>query len=98
MRSVKTADGLTRGRGIGESQRALWLLSMPSCAEVNQAMQEVSGVGFYTSEQHKEETKARQKRDQKNVLTIIDVMKDRSPFAGDTNVRNWSSGRSHSKC
>lgn len=59
MRSVKTADGLTRGRGIGESQRALWLLSMPSCAEVNQAMQEVSGVGFYTSEQHKEKTKKR---------------------------------------
>lgn len=76
MRSVKTADGLTRGRGIEESQRALWLLSMPSCAEVNQAMQEVSGVGFYTSEQHKEETKTRRKRDQK------DVMKDQSPFAG----------------
>lgn len=61
---------------------------MPSCAEFNQAMQEVSAVGFYTSEQHKEETKARQKRDQKDVLTIIGVMKDRSPFAGDTNLRN----------
>lgn len=65
---------------------------MPSCAEVNQAMQEVSAVGFYTSEQHKEETKARQKRDQKDVLTIIDVMKDRSPFAGDTNLRNIETG------
>lgn len=65
---------------------------MPSCAEVNQAMQEVSAVGFYRSEQHKEETKARQKRDQKDVLTIIDVMKDRSPFAGDTNLRNIETG------
>lgn len=92
MRSVKTAGGLTTGRGIGERQRALWLLSMPSCAEVNQAMQEVSGVGFYTSEQHKEETKTRQERDQKDVLTIIDVMKDRSPFAGDTNLRNIETG------
>jgi hypothetical protein len=92
MRSVKTAGGLTRGRGIGESQRALWLLSMPSCAEVNQAMQEVTDVGFYTSEQHKEETKARQERDQKDVLSIIDVMKDRSPFAGDANLRNIETG------
>jgi hypothetical protein len=92
MRSVKTAGGLTRGRGIGESQRALWLLSMPSCAEVNQAMQEVTDAGFYTSEQHKEETKARQERDQKDVLSIIDVMKDRSPFAGDANLRNIETG------
>lgn len=49
-------------------------------------MQEVSGVGFYTSEQHKEETKTRRKRDQK------DVMKDQSPFAGDTNLRNIETG------
>ncbi len=25
MRKMKTADGLTRGRGIGESQRTQWL-------------------------------------------------------------------------
>lgn len=65
---------------------------MPSCAEVNQALQEVSAVGFYTSEQHKEETKARQKRDKKDLLTIIDVMKDRSPFADDTNLRKIETG------
>lgn len=47
-----------------------------------------SGVGFYTSEQHKEETKARQERDKKDVLTIIDVIKECSPFADDTNLRN----------
>lgn len=32
------------------------------------------------------------KRDQKDVLTIIDVMKDRSPFADDTNLRNIETG------
>ncbi len=31
--------GLTRGRGIGESQRTQWLLSMPACSTGNAAMQ-----------------------------------------------------------
>lgn len=35
IRSVKTSGGLTRGRGMGEIQRLVWLLSMPACAEVN---------------------------------------------------------------
>jgi hypothetical protein len=39
MRSVKTAGGMTRGRGMTESQRSKWLLSMPACADVNNALQ-----------------------------------------------------------
>lgn len=31
-------------------------------------------------------------RDQKDVLTIINAMKDRSPIAGDTNLRNIETG------
>ena len=42
MRSVKTTGGLTRGRGMGETQRTSWLLSMPACAEMNAAMQRKS--------------------------------------------------------
>lgn len=34
MRSIKNTGGLTRGRGMSESQRALWILSIPDCAEV----------------------------------------------------------------
>ncbi|KAJ8414824.1 hypothetical protein AAFF_G00023470 [Aldrovandia affinis] len=43
MRSMKTSGGLTRGRGMTELQRLKWLLSMPACAEVNNAMQELTG-------------------------------------------------------
>ena len=32
MRSMKTSGGLTRGRGMAEQQRLLWLLSKPACA------------------------------------------------------------------
>ena len=39
MRSVKSRGGLTRGRGMTEIERLVWLLSMPACAQVNNAMQ-----------------------------------------------------------
>ena len=42
MRTIKTTGGLTRGRGMTESQRAQWLLSMPPCYDVNGAMQELT--------------------------------------------------------
>ena len=34
MRSVKTTGGLTRGRGMSETQRLVWLMSMPACADI----------------------------------------------------------------
>ena len=63
MRSLKTSGGLTRGRGMTEQQRLTWLLSMPACAEVNRAMQELTDVKYSTGMQNKEMTKARQARD-----------------------------------
>ncbi len=38
MRSLKTSGGLTRGTGMSETQRLVWLLSMPIRAEINNAM------------------------------------------------------------
>ena len=52
MRSIKTNGGLTRGRGLTEIQRVIWLLSMPFCADVSQAMNEFTGVNCDISEQH----------------------------------------------
>ena len=48
MRSVKTSGGLTRGRGMTEIQQLTWILGMPSCAEVNFAMQELTGIQWRT--------------------------------------------------
>jgi hypothetical protein len=58
MRSIKTTGGLTRGRGMSESQRALWILSRPDCAEMNDAMQTFTGINYYSSDQHKEDGKS----------------------------------------
>jgi len=35
IRSMKMSGGLTRGRGMTEQQRLIWLLSSPVCAEMN---------------------------------------------------------------
>ena len=44
MGSVKSVGGLTRGRGFVQSTSLVWLLSMPACAYVNNALQEVTGL------------------------------------------------------
>ena len=44
MCSLKTSGGLTRGRGMSERQRAMWLFSMSVTAEVNRAMQDFTGT------------------------------------------------------
>ena len=56
MRSIKTSGGFTRGRGMTERQRVIWLFSMPACAEVNRAMLELTVVSYITGEQNKDMT------------------------------------------
>ena len=53
MRSMKMSGGLiTRGRGMTEQQRLIWVLSMPVCAEINNTMLDLTGVSYSTSEQN----------------------------------------------
>ena len=60
MRSIKSAGGLTRGRGMDEQQRHVWFLSTPACAEVNEALQEYTSVTYCTRDQNKDVSPARQ--------------------------------------
>ena len=91
MRSIKSIGGLTRGRGLTETQRAQWLLSMPHCAEMNQAMQ-ITDVNYQTSEQHKEMGKARTEHDHKDTSTFLEFLKERNPFTPGTNLWNIETG------
>ena len=92
MRSVKSAGGLTRGRGMGDSQRTQWLLSMPACADMNSAMQELTGLVFSTSDQHVEAGETRQKKDEQDRQSLLRFLLNRNPFAGDMSLRNISTG------
>ena len=92
MRSLKTSGGLTRGRGMTENQHLLWLLSRPACAEVNQAMQELTGVNYNTGEQNKVMTAARQACDWKDTLTVLQYLQERNPFSLNPSLRSISTG------
>ncbi|KAK3085994.1 hypothetical protein FSP39_011885 [Pinctada imbricata] len=92
MRSIKTTGGLTRGRGMTDVQRAQGVLSMPHCARINEAMQEVTSVNFHTSDQHKELGDTRKKRDDSDTHAMIEFLNQRSPFAQVKELRNIETG------
>ena len=92
MRSIKTSGGMTRGRGMGENQRAQWIMSMPACADMNEAMQQLTGIGFHTTDIHKEATLSRKTRDMKDILTVLDFLKVRNPFDEDSSLKNIHTG------
>ena len=99
MRSVKTTGGLTRGRGMTETQRLVWVMSMPICADVNNAMQSLTGTNYSTSEQHnstggqhKDASKAMKERDYGDTLKILEYLSLRSPFSTNKSLRNIATG------
>lgn len=67
MRSVKSRGGLTRGRGMTESVRHKWVLSLNYSAAIHDAMTELSGVKTKTSEQHVDMGTSRCKRDNEEI-------------------------------
>lgn len=72
---------------MSESQRLIWLLSMPACADVNNAMQNLTGVMYHTSDQHKDTTKARKERDYKDTNELVTYLSQRNPFSADPSLR-----------
>lgn len=92
MRSLKTSGGLTRGRGMTERQRVIWLLSMLACAEMNRAMLELTSVSYSIEEQNKDMTKSRQVRDMKDTRTLFLALAERNPFTTHTDLINIMTG------
>ena len=92
MRSMKTSGGLTRGRGMTEQQQIIWSLAMLACAEINRAMQELTGVMFNSGEQNKDITQARQARDWKDTQTVLLFLQKSNPFIADPSLRNICTG------
>lgn len=92
MRSLKTTGGLTHGRGMTEKQRTIWLLSMPTCVDVNNAMQSVTGISYHTSDQHVGCSKPNIKRDDKDRRDILQFFQDRDPFCDECELHSIASG------
>ena len=85
-RSMKTSGGLIRG--MTETQRLVWLMTHPVCAEVNNAMQQLTGVRYNTSEQHKDLTTARQVKDMTDSSELLEFLESRSLFSDNCRLRS----------
>jgi len=93
MRSIKSTSSLTRGRGMNELQRLVWVKSLPFCCDVNRSMQDFTGFAYNTSEQQVEASDTRQKRDCKNTEQLVCFLRTRNPFCkDDTSLRSIVSG------
>ena len=75
-----------------ENQCLLWLLSRSACAEVNQAMQELTGINNDTGEQNKDMTVARQACNWKDTLTVLQNLQEWNSFSLDPSLQRISTG------
>ena len=72
MRSLKSRGGVTRGRGITDSVKLLWVSSMHRCAGIHDAMGNLTQQRHRSSEQHVELGSSRIKRDNSDLKRLID--------------------------
>ena len=77
---------------MSETQRLIWLLSMPACADVDDAMQNLTGGKYHTSEQHKDTTHARQDCDYKDTIELVTYLAQRNPFSLDPSLHSITTG------
>ena len=52
MRAPKSRGGVTRGRGMSENVNLTWAYPMHRCAEIHNAMSELTGAANKPTEQH----------------------------------------------
>jgi hypothetical protein len=93
MRSIKNRGGMTRGRGMTEQTRILWIYSMHQCASVHEAMATTTGAIHKTSEQHTEIGAARSTRDYNDLIKLYNWLCTNTPFKRDQpNLFSLSTG------
>lgn len=80
MRSLKTRGGLTVGRGMTESVRHQWVLSLNHSASIHDAMVQLTKANNKSSEQHYEMGASRTKQDYKDCEKLLGWFEERNPF------------------
>ena len=93
MRSIKSRGGLTTGRGMTESVRHMWVLSLNYSAAIHDAMTELTGVSTKTSEQHVDIGTTRCTRDNEDFMKFKCWLEERNPFTyKDEHLHSLSTG------
>ena len=93
MRSLKSRGGLTRGRGVTESVRLIWLKTMHCCAEIHNSMISLAKLLHVTSEQHVELGASRKRRDNNDLQKITNWFSAHNPFlVNEPSLKSLSTG------
>ena len=74
MRSLKSQGGLTRGSEMSEHQWTVWAMSSTVSSHYNLAMQDLTEISYVKSEQHKELSASRLKRDEKDLGKVAEKL------------------------
>ena len=80
MRSLKTRGGLTRGRGMTENVILIWDHTMHACAQVHNAVTQLTENHHKTSNQDSELGASRVKRDNEDLENIKLWIENHNPF------------------
>jgi len=98
MHALKSRGGLIHRRGLTESVRLSWIQSMHRCAEVRNAMTQLTHLLNTPHDQHRELVTPRASRDQSDVMKIVSWFTERDPFtAADCQLYSLSTGVSASE-
>ena len=93
MRSMKTRGGLTRGRGVTESARVLWINTAHRCSSIHESMSQLTQTKHQTRAMHTEMGSTRVKKDNKDIDALLEWFRDHDPFdTGYPELRSLSSG------
>ncbi|XP_065672431.1 uncharacterized protein LOC136090184 [Hydra vulgaris] len=80
MRSKKSSGGLTRGRGMSESTRNLWVSTLHEYGAIHDSMSTLTKHRFESSQQHCESGESRRKRDTKDFKALKEQLDLFNPF------------------
>ena len=79
MRSIKGRGGLTRGRGMHETVRTVWVNTMTECAQMHVAMSRLTDL-CRSEVDHVEVSASRIRRDVSDLHKVITYLCQNSPF------------------
>ena len=73
MRSIKSRGGLTRGRGMTENVRDLWVMSLSSSASIQNALEDLTGARQLSNLEHVELGKSRKMLDCDHYCKVVET-------------------------
>ncbi|KYN50525.1 hypothetical protein ALC57_00165 [Trachymyrmex cornetzi] len=92
MKSMKSAGGLTHGRGISDSVLCKWILSSIILTEISNEMENFCNVCYSTSEQHVDAGVSRIKRDASDLDKLVSFFSTYDPFPASNTISSIYSG------